>query len=772
MKLLKTKIASIFLAILIVFNTKPVSYAAQFSFKRLFFATFGIHFKDENKQFRHKNRVKQYKKKLQQQENKPWPRKVYILGIQDYILKESIKSYFELNKLEKNNTRITLKDLNRLEERIENSNRFDYVNINIHYAPIGEEQILIYIKMPQAFQEVTVINKAANKLPYYILEKAVQPLITLYFDNTSLLNFAKTIKRFYKYLGYDYFFIRSYTIHHNKLIINMDEHRIGQFSIIGAIYFSEDDAMLTKCLNSEIPLKFASKRFGFRKKGSINTNYADRAVESLKSDLIVDVCRYEIDHIEGRKTPLDICVFMTSLPQRSGFFSVYPKITPDIIFNLLYKSLNRDIIPATKYNLSKDLIGDFFIKNNFLESHNLISHYLYCSNNQYLKLLKANIFSDYDFTIFLDKIYKAKHIIFGYYDLRNLIRKTDHLSLEIDFPYIDENFKIIYKDLWINIANKNLGIFKFTLLSLREMQDSSYFIGLNNLINRHVFNHGAQINQYLVREKLAKIEAQHALLDFISIYNRFGFLNKNHNQLEIVNSDNLSCNYQLLTSKDFNFLWIPRIKNLSQIIYMLNWAFICHSMQDINTLYKGTVLYLDFINIFSYQGYANSIRKVPLALINLIKLRQVIFIPFSINTELQNQWSGLFNIDFHYILQNSKKKISRNHIFNYSNMISDKQAQDNFPSNALSCEIHKRIKLNMSIFGGLSCEQSYFNSVNTSNKPKLNFSILIGLTINIPIQDVQPIYIYYGFPLYGKTSKIGFKMSLYRSVHQNLNKQI
>lgn len=763
MRSFKIRAASIFLAILIVFNPNSLLHARQFSLKRLFFATFGIYFRDEQKQVRHKNRVKQYKKKLQRQQSKIWPRKIYILGIDNSKVRNNIKLYFHLNKLEKDKKRLNLKDLKAIGQLIENSNKFDYVNVSFNYSPIGEEQIIIYIKMPSPFMEVTLVNKAANKLPYDIVNKAVEPLITAYFDNTALSRFSKIIKEFYKYLGYDYFFIRSYIIDNNKLTINMDEHRISQFSIIGNIYLCRNDSLLTKNLNCKIPLNLASQRFAFRKNGTINTNYADRAVESLKSDLIVDVCRYEIDYKEEYKVPLDICIFMTSLSPRSGFFSIYPDIISNAIFQLFEKDSSYNVNNFNNYYLD-----NLSHNNNYIESSNLLFNYLYHSNNHYLKLLKTNMLFDFNSSFIIDKI---KNIIFAYYDLRNIIRKTDHLSLEIDFPYIDENFKIIYKDLWTAIGNKSLGITKFSLLSSKEMQDLAYFIGLDNLINKSILDNKKN-NLYLVRQKLTKIEIQHKLFDFLSIYNKFGCLNKKHKLLEILNSDHLLYNSQLFISNNPNFSWIPRINKLSQIIYIFNWALIYHTMQDINSLYKGTDLYLDLINIYSDICSSKIKKKSPL-IINLIKFKEVLFIPFSIDPELINNWSGLFTLNLNYILQNSKKRIARSNIFSYANMIGDKQVQDDFPSNYLSCEIHKRIRSNISIFGGLALEQSYFKSINARiNTSRYNSSILLGFTVNIPIQDVQPVCIYYGIPIYGKTSKIGFKMFLYRSVYQNLNKQI
>lgn len=766
MKSFKIRAVYIFLAIIIVLNPNSLSYARQFSLKRLFFATFGIYFRDEHKQVRHKNRIKQYKKKLQRQQNKIWPRKIYILGINNPKLQNNIKSYFQLNKLEKEKKRLNLKDLKAIAQIIEKSNKFDYVNVAFNYSPIGEEQILIYIKMPSPFNEVILVNKAVNKLPYDIIKKAVDPLITSCFDNTALSRFTNKIKEFYKYLGYDYFFIRSYIVENNKLIINMDEHRISQFSIIGAIYFSTNDSLLTKNLNCKIPLNLASQRFDFRKNGTLNTNYADRAVESLKSDLIVDVCRYEIDYIEERKAPLDICIFMTSLSTRSGFFSICPEVIPDAIFQLLKKN------PYYNFDKFTNNFNNYYLDNlshkSYIKSNNLLFHYLYYSNNNYLNLLKTNALFDFDSNSIIDKI---KHIIFAYYDLRNIIRKTDHLSLEIDFPYVYENFKIIYKDLWTAIGNKSLGITKFSFLSSKEMQDFDYFINLKNLINKSILDNKKN-NLYLIRQKLTKIEIQHKLFNFLSIYNKFGCLNKKHKLLEILSSDSLLYNSQLFISNNPDFSWLTKINNLSQTIYIYNWSFIYYTIQDINSLYKGTDLYVDLINICS-DIYSTKIKKKSPLIINLIKFKEIIFIPFTIDSELINNWSGLFTLNLNYILQNSKKTIARSNIFSYANMIGDKQIHDNFPSNSLSCEIHNRIRSNLSIFAGLTLEQSYCKSFNTNiNISKYNFSILLGFTVNIPIQDVQPLYIYYGIPIYGKTSKIGFKMSLYRSVHQNLNKQI
>nr|YP_008965642.1 hypothetical protein Y721_p190 [Porphyridium purpureum]BAO23618.1 hypothetical protein [Porphyridium purpureum] len=770
MKILKIKTASFFLAILILFTPYQLSYARNFSLKRLLFPTFGIYFKDDYKIRGHKDKIREYKRKLQKQENKLWPRKIYILGVKDSSLKKKIKLHFELDKLEKENKRLRLSDLRKLEQIIEESNKFDYVDVDFNYAPSCEEQIIIYIKMPQAFHQVTIINNAANKLSHKLLEKAVQPLITSCFDNTSLSKFAKVIKKFYKYLGYDYFFIRSFIIDDNKLTIDMDESRINQFSVIGTIYFCDDDDLITQNLDSKIPLIFASNRFRFRKNGSFNTNYADRAIESLKSDLIVDVCRYEIDYVQGYKVPLDISLFMTSLPQRSGFLSIYPEILSDLLINISQNGLNYSFnLKKNNWNIHEvDL--PYTCNNNFFQSYDLTNYYSYFNTDNYLQLLKTNILLDHYFKVSIDRL---MHIGLGYYDLRNLIRKTDHLYLEIDWFNISENFKVIYKDLWTNIADNNLGILKFSFLSSKEIKDSSYFTGLKNFINRSFGKNNNKSDMYLLRQNLGKIEMQHNLFDFLSIYNRIAVLNKKHIFFNFTNPDSVIYNYQLLTRKKVDTFWTPKIKKFLQTIRLCNWAFIYHTIQDINALYNGTALYVEFVNIYTDRNRIGPINKLSIPTCNLIKFKEVLFIPFSIDGELNNDWSGLFNLTFYYISQNSKNQIPRSTIFSYANMISDNQSQNNFPGNSLTCEIHKRIKTNISTFSGFSLEKSYLNtSFRVLNLSKLNFSILIGFTINIPIQDVQPLYIYYGFPIFGKTSNIGFKMSLYRSVQRNLNTQI
>nr|YP_009297181.1 hypothetical protein Psor_049 [Porphyridium sordidum]AOM66524.1 hypothetical protein Psor_049 [Porphyridium sordidum] len=766
MKSLKITSASVFLALLVVFSPS-LSYAAQFSLKRLLFATFGIHFKRDQEQFRHKKRLNQYKIRLQTKSKKIPPRKIYILGIDNPQIHEKIISFYQLNKFKKK--RITSKTLKNLEQLIQKSNRFEYVKISFNYSSVGEEQIIIYIKMPQPFNQVTILNRAAYKIPHKIIKKAVQPFITAYFDNNTLLNFNNRIKAFYKYLGYDYFFIHSYEVQNNKLIIKMDEDRINQFGVIGAIYFCKNDLFLTKKLNANIPLKLALSRFNFRKNGSINTNYADRTIESLKSDLIVDVCRYEIEHVKGRKSPLDICIFMTSLPERSGFFSIYPEIIPNILLQLFPKEYMNDIDQVSKSIQNSYVDKNIFnkYKNNQIRMYNLFFHYKY--NKNYLDLINKNTFFDLDYKGVTNKI---KHMIFSYYDLRNLIKKTDHLSIEMDFPYINENFKIIYKDLWTRIGITNLGITKFSFVSAKQAKQLPHFISLNNLVRKSIYTDTQKKNYFLVKQKLSKVETQNKLFDFLSIYNKFACLNKSHQALELYNLDNLFYNYQILPKEKLDFLLIPIKKRFSQTVYLINWASIYYTIQDINSLSRGDALYLDLINIYSNCYNKDTNTFFPF-LVNLIKFRGVFFIPFSINPELTNNWSGLFTINLNYILQNSKKLTARSNVFSYANLITDKQLNSDFPSDSISFEIHKRIKSNMSMFGGLTLEKSYNNLLNLrKDTSRFNFSILMGLTVNVPIQDVQPLYIYYGIPICGKTSKIGFKMSLYRSVYQNLNQQI
>nr|YP_010330124.1 hypothetical protein MW505_pgp157 [Porphyridium aerugineum]UNJ17840.1 hypothetical protein [Porphyridium aerugineum] len=713
--------------------------------------------------------------------NKFFSKEIYILGLYDESQIDIIKKQFKLDKLKLYGPKITLDELNALAKWMMRSKLFKNIIIKDHCLHLRKRQLIfIYLRPNEPVKYVKVINFAFHKVPYTVLNELFAKDLNSIF---SPINWSKKITKvmdWYNNQGNNQIKLELKK-YRSSIFLDIREKRILKVNFIEGMLADHQDSKKRQIIANKVPMPMVFEFMNLHKNAPFNIyqNYKD--IEELKSKRIIDTCRCEIENINSYKNGFDLVLYITALPNKETY-ALYDNLVFNLpllnginytlhylktyVYNLIYMLYEGKI--DNIYNLCNLSKNTFKANNGFIfnDSNNIFEEYLYNFINLY-RQFNFNMMSS------LKKTYFIRH------NRRHLDKNNKSVVIDFALPNINRFFELRYKDPWFKIANDSsnfldvnyyrkfliqdnnlltefLRTFKIKLLDEEYKQNSDLFTFYGDSSNIYLnLIHKLPQHQSLSNSLQSKLY----LMKYIDLIDS--------HKLELIKSLNL-----------LNFIDLSYIRSYNALLYSLkklNMLVIYDKTYELDWITRGFSIKFHLINYFNhlFNTYPKDILHNKV--FNKMAFDYTLYLPISKKkySFLSTKEFMVFNFQGRKYFINLNPNIARQNslkVLYTPNLIEN---EINATTRLIfNIEYHKKFKPHLSYFIVTYLNTNFLYPYNVNNMIKsksLYLSIGLGVSINLPINNIPPIYLSYYYKVFGNGLR-GIYINLRPSMNKNIIK--